>query len=169
MHTCTGRAPRRSPAEELPHEPWYVYFGSGAGVYALSNFCALEKPFEFRGLHWSTSEHAYQAIFRCEEESWPRFAVGGDLSTLETGAPLVFGVKDVSRKVKHWGAKKSGRSAMTGIVAKMAVKMQVASKIGVRLKRNHEEGQLTQIAVGHRERVMIIDVIKLFASAAVRR
>lgn len=60
----------------------YQYFGSGAGVGELSNFAACEH-FAFNGMMWSTSEACYQATYKFAPADWHRFAVGGDLSTLD--------------------------------------------------------------------------------------
>ena len=130
----------------------FAYFGSGAGVYELSNFC--EAPFELWGLSFPTSEHAYQAAYRCERESWPRFASDGDLGSLERGLPLVYERADVAKKAKHWGAKKR-RPAMIGIVAKMAVKPERAAKLGLKLRRfSDDERDLEEIKKLFREILM---------------
>ena len=114
----------------------HQYFGSGAGIYALSNF--YEAPFSWNGFDWPSSEHAYQAAYRCSKEDWSRFAVGGDLSTLERGIPLVYKKEDVEKKCAFWGAK-STRHGMVGIVAKQAVKPVHAAKIGLHLLRSMDD------------------------------
>ena len=88
----------------------FIYFGSGMNreMSKLSNFCACE--FDFMEHRWPSSEHAFQAILKVDPSDWGRFSVGGDLSVLGED------------KVKYWGAKKNGKLAMVGIVAKMAVK-----------------------------------------------
>lgn len=101
-------------------------------MYDFSNFC--HAPFVLRGIHWPSSEHAYQAIYRCEPDCWDRFAVGGDLASLHTGLPLVCKAEEVAKKILHWGPK-STRKAMVGIVAKMAVKPDRAAMLGLKLRK----------------------------------
>jgi len=123
----------------LPYRPvvttvddGFAYFGSGAGIYDFSNFC--EAPFELWGFSWPSSEHCYQAAYRCEKESWARFAAGGDLSTLESGLPLVYKAGEVAKKLKWWGAR-STKKAMVGIVPKMAVRPDRAAQLGLKLRK----------------------------------
>jgi len=109
----------------------FLYFGSSSKCGELSNFALCPIPFEYKGSDgqtrkFHTSEHAYQSErFR---EGMHRFAVGGDLSTLKSGIPLVFRAHDVQKKLKHYGPKASGRPSMDGIVAKMAVKPAIANE-----------------------------------------
>ena len=120
----------------------FAYFGSGAGIPEFSNFAALPVPIKHEGLEFLTTEHAYQAFYRCEPESRHRFALpDGDLSSLEKGMPLlVNGGADLDKKLKFWGAKGKGkRPAMDGIVPKMAVKAKRAKKLGVVLRRFGDE------------------------------
>lgn len=121
----------------------FSYFGSGAGIYELSNFS--DAPFELWNQKWPSSEHAYQAAYRCEKESWPKFASDGELGSLGRGLPLVFKKDEVAKKSQHWGAKKN-RPAMVGIVAKMAVKPERAAKLGLKLRRfSDDERDLGEI------------------------
>lgn len=127
------------------HTDDFQYFGSGAGVYELSNFC--DAPFELWGYNWASSEHAYQAAYRCEKADWARFAVGGDLGTLTKGIGKVFAANDVTKKAAYWGAKKS-KKAMVGIIAKMAVKPERARKLGLRLRKWSDDARdMTEMRV----------------------
>jgi len=114
------------------------YFGSGAGIGELSNFAVA--PFTLRGYLWPSSEHAYQCIAKVHADDWPRFAVGGDLSTLESGLKLVFRTGDYLKKLKHYSAKGT-RPRMVGIVALQAVKPPTARKLGLRLQPFEETEQ----------------------------
>lgn len=124
--------PAAVATEPASPDAQHQYFGSGAGIYDFSNFS--ESKFHLWGFDWPSSEHAYQAAYRCEKECWARFAVGGDLATLEAGLPLVFRADEVARKLRFWGAK-STRKAMVGIVAKMAVRPESAARIGLKLRK----------------------------------
>jgi predicted NAD-dependent protein-ADP-ribosyltransferase YbiA (DUF1768 family) len=139
----------------------FTYFGSGAGVYELSNFTECKQPFPYGGFTWTTSEHAYQAT-KFAAADWPRFAEGGDLSTLAgmrkvvdtysnalkrvtltilarpNSDPLKQKLLDQlavqSAKVKkkeQHWSKNTKRPAMTGIVAKMASNPKRATKMGL--------------------------------------
>ena len=116
----------------------FAYFGSGAGIPWLSNFAPA--AFRLHGYTWPTSEHCYQATFKVRPEYWHRFAIagpgvpdgGGDLAHLETGLKAVFPAHHFEKKRKHYGAK-SARPAMPGIVAKMAVRPDVARKLSIKL------------------------------------
>ena len=48
----------------------YIYFGSGTKYGMLSNFADVDIPFRFRGLDWTSSEHAFQACLRVKEDDW---------------------------------------------------------------------------------------------------
>ena len=117
----------------------HQYFGSGAGIGALSNFASCELKID--GRMFPSSEHAYQAMAKVMPVHWHRFAVGGDLSTLETGLKLVFKSSEYDKKFKHYKGKGSGRPCMVGIVAKMAVRPDVARKLGLRLTAIQEQGK----------------------------
>ena len=119
-------------------EDQFVSFGSGRKCGELSNFAEVDTPFECRSMKWKSSEHAFQAILRVDESQWSRFAVKGDLSDLE-GLKLVYKEEELEKKKKHWGPKTTGKPAMIGIVAKMAVKANIAKKISLKLKTNSEE------------------------------
>ena len=117
----------------------FIYFGSGMKISVLSNFALCDTPFFFRGKWWTTSEHAYQAILRVEEKDWDYFAVGGELST-EYGLERVFSQDIVQKKKKFYGPTQTGRPAMLGVIAKMAVKPDVIKKMNlpIRLKTSNE-------------------------------
>lgn len=121
----------------------YCNFGSGMKELApLSNFAKCETPFSWKGSEWLTSEHAYQAYVKlARREQWARFAKGGDLSSLEVGVPCIFPEKDVAKKLSHYAATRTGRPEMLGIVAKMAVKPDVAKRLGLELKPFDEQQQ----------------------------
>ena len=117
-----------------------VYFGSGmdSTVGYLTNFAQTECAFEFRERMWPSSEHAFQAHLRVHPDDHHHFAVGGKLSTLETGLQLVFKTGELDKKRKHYGPKKTGKPPMIGIVAKMAVNPEIAKKIGLKLISSSE-------------------------------
>jgi len=108
----------------------YQYFGSGVGIGELSNFASV--TFELDGQAWPSSEHAYQACAKVHKDDWRRFGVDGDLGSLESGLKRVFPERDYAKKLKHYSAKGS-RPEMVGIVAKMAVRPDIAKKLGLRL------------------------------------
>lgn len=112
------------------------YFGSGAGIRELSNFYQLAAPIVIDGKQFITTEHAYQALYRCTEASQRAFVFpDGQLSTFEGGMQRVVDKPaDLEKKKKHWGAK-GGRRAMAGIVAKMAVDAKRAKRLGIELRR----------------------------------
>jgi predicted NAD-dependent protein-ADP-ribosyltransferase YbiA (DUF1768 family) len=117
----------------------YKYFSSGSGIGEFSNFCALEHFVEFNGRLYPTTEHLYQAEYRCEEEDRHRFAEGGDLASMETGMALVVDNKDkVASKIEHWSAK-GNRPAMPGIVAKMAVHPKRAEHLKIKLRKSKDD------------------------------
>lgn len=123
---------------ELSHGE-FSYFGSGmsAEVSRMSNFA--ETPVTIEDVTFPSSEHAFQALLRVHPDHIKRFSVGGDLGYLESGIPLVFKASEVERKMKHYGAKRNGKPAMVGIVAKMAVKPDCAKRIGLRLTSPKED------------------------------
>ena len=123
-------------------EPLYLdkekdvhYFGSRSKMPGalLSNFAEAKNPFEtpsMPGRKFTNSEAAWM-VYRVHESDRDRFARGGDLSTLEEGAPKVFD-KDVEKKKGTWGPqKKTGKPAMPGVIAKMAVKEKRMKKLGL--------------------------------------
>ena len=107
------------------------YFGSGAGIGELSNFAVAQVKVD--GHTFPSSEHAYQCMAKVHPDDWARFEVGGDLSILETGLPLVFPKRDYPKKLQHYSATMT-RPRMVGIVALQAVKPSVARKLGLRLQ-----------------------------------
>ena len=128
-----------APASSEEFKCEHKYFGSGAGIGEFSNFCELQHPVEFEGRLYPTTEHAYQAEYRVDERDRHRFAVGGDLASIETGIPLVADKKGtVASKVKHWSAK-GNRPAMPGIVAKMAVHPKRAKRLKIRLCKSKDD------------------------------
>ena len=109
------------------------YFGSRSKNALLSNFAQAENPFEIPsmpGLEWTNSEAAWMA-HRVQESDRHRFARGGDLSTLEEGAPMVFEKDEVEKKKRTWGPTAKGKPAMPGVIAKMAVKPGRMEKLGL--------------------------------------
>ena len=117
----------------------FQYFGSGAGIGEFSNFCALEHFVEFNGRLYPTTEHLYQAEYRCEEEDRDRFAKGGDLASMETGMALVVDNKNkLASKIEQWSAR-GNRPAMPGIIAKMAVHPDRAENLKIRLRRSKDD------------------------------
>ena len=111
----------------------HIYFGSGtAGDSSLlSNFAAAQV--EVQGKVFPSSEHAFQALLKVDPVNHARMEVGGDLGSLKGGFGQFFSDESVAaKKVKHWGEKKT-KSAMVGIVAKMAVKETTARKLGLKL------------------------------------
>lgn len=117
----------------------FSYFGSAmsANVSRLSNFAKM--PVTIEDVTFPSSEHAFQALLRVHPDDFERFSVDGDLGSLESGIPIVFKASEVERKMKHYGAKRNGKPAMVGIVAKMAVKPDCAKKIGLRLTSPKED------------------------------
>lgn len=100
----------------------FVYFGSGSKNKWISNFAEIPGGMQFRGLRFATSEHAFQAL-RVEDSEMKRFAVGGDLGSLEEGGKLVFPASKVEKKIKYWKARSSPK--LSGIVPKMAINKSV--------------------------------------------
>ena len=116
----------------------------GRSVCLLSNFAMLPEPFCFRGLRWNCSEACFQALLRVHPDDWHMFAVGGVLSTLETGLRIVFPESEYAKKLKHYGPKApgkhpTGKCPMVGIVSKMAIKPKIAARAGVRLLTTDED------------------------------
>jgi predicted NAD-dependent protein-ADP-ribosyltransferase YbiA (DUF1768 family) len=131
--TCSielANALRVTRARAAEHQ----YFGSGAGIYEISNLC--EAPFTLWGYSWQSAEHAYQAASKCDPESWPRLAADGDLGGID-GLASVYKEKDktfTQKKKAFWGAR-TNKKAMVGIVAKMAVKPKTAETLGLKLRQ----------------------------------
>ena len=116
-----------------------VYFGSAMGseVGYLTNFA--RSRITVRGYTFPSSEHAFQAFLRLRPDDVHRMSVDGDLGgSLEECIPKVFKAAEVDRKLKHYGAKKTGKPDMIGIVAKMAVKPDVAKKLNLRMLHAYE-------------------------------
>lgn len=120
------------------HENPFQYFSSRVGISSLSNFCA--SPFEINDLKFPSVEHGYQALCKCEPESWHRFAIGGDLANLESGLAQLVKPTDLPKKLKFWGAK-GNRKEMVGIVAKMAVEPKRAKGLGLELRSLPHDGR----------------------------
>ena len=123
-----------NPAAVREIDPPVKRFGSGmdASVSLLTNFAQLPGGFKWRGHTWPSSEHAFQAALRVPFDYWSWFAEGGRCSTLD-GLGLVFPLSELQKKTTHYGPTRTGKVAMVGIVAKMAVKQKVAKKIGLPL------------------------------------
>ena len=118
--------------------PAHQNFGSGAGLAEPSNFCICPDGVELDGIVYPTSEHAWHAQ-KLDPRDQHRFAVGGDLASMATGMPLVIdNPAQLKGKLKAWGAKKSGRPEMLGIVAKMAVHPKRAGELGLRMLRRSD-------------------------------
>lgn len=118
----------------------FQYFSSGVGIKELSNFSACE--FEFDGVVFPSSEHAYQSNKFVETDKH-RFAANGDLSNIEN---LSHFYKEgvVEKKIKLWSntTKLNNKPVMVGIVAKLASNPKHAKQIGLTMKPltdpNHE-------------------------------
>ena len=134
---------------ELANGQRVVYFGSGcmAPACCLSNFARCPIPFLWKGLLWNSSEAAYCCWRRLERKDWDHFAVGGKLCELESGIPLIFPQKDWDKKQKHYGAKTTGKPDMVGILPKMAMKRDVAKKLGLELKDYDHETDSDQLLI----------------------
>jgi predicted NAD-dependent protein-ADP-ribosyltransferase YbiA (DUF1768 family) len=110
----------------------WEYFGSNTKtLYELSNLWATIV--ELRGIQFPSSEHAFQAMCRVHPEDWNRFSCQGDLGSLN-GLQLLVSPKKTEKAIAYWKKKK-----MVGIVAKMAVKRDVAKRLGLKLLRPHEK------------------------------
>jgi len=101
----------------------YQYFGSGAGIRQLSNFyaCHITGTVNNDVYTFPSAEHYYVAHLCHDQTCVRRLAVGGDLSTIETGMSIVYpklGPDDIKRKINYWT-----RNNMVGIIAKMYGKM----------------------------------------------
>ena len=117
----------------------FVYFGSSTKLGELSNFARCPNPFRWKNHLWNSSEAAYACWLRVDPVDWHRFAVGGDLSDLETGIALLFPQDVVAKKIKHYGAKCGGtKPEMIGIIPKLATKEKYGKKIGLRLTAREE-------------------------------
>lgn len=118
-----------------------AYFGSGmdASVGYLTNFAHVPHGFRWNGYTWPSSEHAFQAALRVHPDDWHHFAIDGVLGNFESGMPLIFRAKDVDKKKKYYGPKKTGKPRMVGILAKMAVKPDIAKGIPLRLLSGSED------------------------------
>ena len=119
----------------------FVYFGSGckAPFCCLSNFAECPNPFLWEGHMWPSSEAAYCCWRHLERDDWHHFAMGGKLGNLKSGIPLIFAQKDWLKKQKHYGAKTTGKPDMVGILPKMAMKRDVANRLGLQLKDHDRE------------------------------
>ena len=132
----------------------YVAFNSSVGitradgkerktpaVRVLSNFCEVPGGIKWRGKLYPSAEHLYQMLLKADPSCWAMFECGGVLGSVESGF-RTFGFKDdaLKKKVKFWGPiKSSGRPAMVGIVAKMAINDPKRVK-GLKLKPKPESG-----------------------------
>lgn len=74
-----------------------------------------EKVVVERDFRFPSAEHYWWAHFTKELDDVERLAVGGDLSTLESGLCLMLGREKGIQKARYWSKKDS-----VGIVAKMA-------------------------------------------------
>lgn len=118
--------------EELPvhagrHIDSFIYFGSGmAPPYnKLSNFnaCTItgrlwimtgSNEYVVKEYTFPSSEHLWWAHFLVLDRDIKRLAIGGDLSTLESGLALFYKGGELSKKISYWSKKEN-----VGIVAKM--------------------------------------------------
>lgn len=121
-------------------------FGSSmkGDLARISNFSAT-APFSvpsIPGFTFNSAEAAWVSR-RVHEADRHRFAVGGDLSTLEEGAAKVFD-KDPDKKVIYWGPKKTGKPAMLGIIPKMAVNPKRMKKLGLTPSIEYSEEHRSQ-------------------------
>ena len=114
----------------------YISFNSSVGLAGhnskerkapefrvLSNFCEVPGGIKWRGRLYPSAEHIYQMQLKVDPSCWHMFECGGVLGSVESGF-IAMGFKDkkLQTSVKFWGpTKSSGRPAMVGIVAKMAV------------------------------------------------
>ena len=69
-------------------DKFYQYFGSGAGIFELSNFSAChitgQVPLSTKIYTFPSAEHFYVAHFLCPNLACvERLAIGGDLSTFD--------------------------------------------------------------------------------------
>jgi len=83
-----------------------LFVAVGWGEYALKEFTFL------------SSEHARWAHFFVRNCDIKRLAVGGDLSTLETGLPLLLEGDKLNKALKYWAMKNN-----VGIVHKLLAGM----------------------------------------------
>lgn len=116
------------PKKEQKSDGSHVYFGSGARnpYYKLSNFnqCSIigkvwvkteNGRYESRVYTFPSSEHYWCAMFFVDDKDIRRIAVGGDLSTLESGLSLIYRRKEeYEKKLKYWSSKDN-----VGIVVKL--------------------------------------------------
>ena len=140
-----------NPERKVQDSP-YAYFNSSSGktpkereLRRLSNFWRLDQPLELWGLRWRTSEHAYQAHAKVDQQDWPRLAVGGDLDDLDKLAAFYPDPAVAAKKVKHWNGK--GDYPMAGIVAKMAVNPAHNRKLQPPLRLLDEHTRLTRVVL----------------------
>jgi predicted NAD-dependent protein-ADP-ribosyltransferase YbiA (DUF1768 family) len=101
----------------------YQYFGSGAGMRQLSNFyaCNITGTVNNNTYIFPSVEHYYVAHLCQDHSCVSRLAVGGDLSTIETGMGIIYhklSPDDIKKKITYWK-----KYNMVGIIAKMYGKM----------------------------------------------
>lgn len=132
----------------------YIVFNSSVGLAfrdgaerkapefrVLSNFCEVPGGIKWRGKLYPSAEHIYQMQLKVDPSCFHMFECGGVLGSVESGfRAMGFKDKKLQSSVKYWGpTKSSGRPAMVGIVAKMAVNKPSRVE-GLKLKAKPEFG-----------------------------
>lgn len=121
----------------------YRYFGSSMGkpMNLLSNFSKCEIECEMyvlddkgmivkKSFVFPSAEHCWWTHFLIRECDISRLAIGGDLSTLESGLTILLGENIGQKKVKYW--QKKGN---VGIVAKMLAYRDKQTNVRTRAKK----------------------------------
>ena len=126
-----------------PKTRTYRYFGSSMGkpMNLLSNFSQCEIECEMYILNekgrivqksfvFPSAESAWWAHFLVNECDISRLAIGGDLSTLESGLTVLLGENIGPQKAKYWQKKDN-----VGIVAKMLAYRDKQTNVRTRAKK----------------------------------
>ena len=105
----------------------FINFGSGmkAPYNKLSNFngCTITgkiwisvefNKFSLKEFTFPSSEHLWWSHFLVLEKDVKRIAIGGDLSTIESGLAFFYKGEELEKKIEYWGRKNN-----VGIVAKL--------------------------------------------------
>lgn len=120
----------------------YAMFNSrvGGARQALSNFATVPGGIPWKdGRRYASAEAIYQ-LCKVDPSDHARFALDGDLGSLEKGLPQLYKPSKLEGAIKYWGAKqptKTTRNAqleMSGIIQKMAVNPKHSDKLKTPLK-----------------------------------
>lgn len=95
-----------------------------APFHNLSNFASIPDGFDYDGIIYPSTEHAFQAQKYIQSQRH-RFSITGDFGVWN-GINLVYKPEEYEKKYKYWSKKGN-----IGIIAKMATNEKIGKKLGL--------------------------------------